>query len=127
VTEGDGALTIAGDRENSMNPYTTMVASGAPNGLSLIPTPNASAGEQDLFAATTAADGSTYAAGWFIDSEQTLIEHGVNGVWSIDPTPDPGTGDNGFAGITAVPGGGLWAVGVTANNGNVATLIAYHS
>jgi hypothetical protein len=66
-------------------------------------------------AATTAADGSTYAAGWFIDIEQTLIEHGVKGQWSIDPTPDPGTGDNGFAGITAVPGGGLWAVGVMAN------------
>jgi hypothetical protein len=104
-----------------------MVASGSPIGLDLVPTPNSGAGEQDLFAATTAADGSTYAAGWFIDSEQTLIEHGVNGQWSIDPTPDPGTGDNGFAGITSVPGGGLWAVGVTGNNGNLSTLIAYHS
>jgi hypothetical protein len=127
VTGSDNALTIAGDRENSINPYTTMVASGAPDGLSLVATPNASSGEQDLFAATTAADGSTYAAGWFIDSEQTLIEHGVSGHWSIDTTPDPGTGDNGFAGIAAVPGGGLWAVGVTANNGNLSTLIAYHS
>jgi hypothetical protein len=106
-----------------------MVASGQLPGLSLVTTPNAAGGgEQDLFAATTAGDGSTYAAGWFLgSSEQTLIEHSVNGQWTIDPTPDPGTGDNGFAGITAVPGGGLWAVGVAANNGNFSTLIAYHS
>jgi hypothetical protein len=36
------------------------------------------------------------------------------------------TGDNGFAGIAAIPGGGVWAVGITANNGSPATLIAYH-
>jgi hypothetical protein len=131
ITGSDTALNVVGDRENSLSPYTTLVAAGPPSGLSLASTPNNGSGEQDLFAATTAADGSTYAAGWYIDpssgNHETLVEHGVNGQWSIDSTPDPGTGDNGFAGITAVPGGGLWAVGVTANNGNYATLIAYHS
>jgi len=34
---------------------------------------------------------------------------------------------SGFAGITAIPGGGLWAVGVTSNpQGNYETLIEYH-
>jgi hypothetical protein len=130
VTGTDSALTIAGDRESSTAPYTTMVATGAPNHLALVATPNANQGEQDLFAATTAVDGSTYAAGWYIDPSSlnhlSLIEHEVNGRWTTDTTPDPGTGDNGFAGITAVPGGGLWAVGVTSNNGNYSTLIAYH-
>jgi hypothetical protein len=29
-------------------------------------------------------------------------------------------------GIAAVPGGGLWAVGVTSGNSNFSTLIMYH-
>ena len=127
ITGSDAALTVVGDRESGTAPYTTAVAAGAPNSLSLVASPNNGSGEQDLFAATTAADGSTWAAGWFLNgSEQTLTEHGVNGTWSIVASPSPGTGDNGFAGITAVPGGGLWAVGVTSNNGNFATLIAHN-
>jgi hypothetical protein len=130
LTGNDSALSIAGDRENSITPYTTLVESGSPSKLAFPITPNSGAGEQDLFAATTAADGSTYAAGWFVDptslNHGSLILHGVNGQWTIDPTPDPGTGDNGFAGITSVPGGGLWAVGVTSNSGNYSTFIAYH-
>jgi hypothetical protein len=69
-------------------------------------------------------------AGWYIDPSSlphlSPIQHEVSGQWTTDTTPDPGTGDNGFAGITAVPGGGLWAVGVPSNNGNYSTLIAYH-
>jgi hypothetical protein len=42
------------------------------------------------------------------------------------PSPNTGTGDNGLAGITAVPGGGLWAVGVSSSKGNFSTLIMYH-
>lgn len=127
ITGSDAALTIVGDRESSTAPYTTAVATGAPNSLSLVASPNNGSGEQDLFAATTAADGSTWAAGWFLNgTEQTLTEHGVNGTWSIVASPSPGTGDNGFAGIAAIPGGGLWAVGVTSNNGNFSTLIAHN-
>jgi hypothetical protein len=127
ITGSDTALTIVGDRESSTAPYTTLVAAGAPNSLSLLNSPNNGTGEQDLFAATTAPDGSTWAAGWFLNgSEQTLTEHGVNGTWSIVASPSPGTGDNGFAGIAGIPGGGLWAVGVTSNNGNFSTLIAHN-
>src|SRR5207247_9307346 len=72
ITGSDAALTIVGDRESSTAPYTTAVAAGAPNSLALVASPNNGSGEQDLFAATTAADGSTWAAGWFLTgSEQT--------------------------------------------------------
>ena len=38
---------------------------------------------------------------------------GIGGSWSIVPTPGFAAGtDNGFAAITAIPGGGLWAVAV---------------
>jgi hypothetical protein len=129
VTGNDSALTIAGIRSGDAAPFNSMVAAGAPNSLVLQNTPNAT-GENDLYAVTTAADGSTYASGWSVDPSTgvylSLIEHGVNGQWTTDPTPDPGSGSNGFAGITAIPGGGLWAVGVTSNKANNSTLIAYH-
>jgi hypothetical protein len=44
----------------------------------------------------------------------------------VTTTPDPGTGDNGFAGMASVPGGGVWAVGVSAGSGNFSTLVAFH-
>jgi hypothetical protein len=56
----------------------------------------------------------------------SLIEHETGGAWSIETTPNPGSGSNGFASITAIPSGGLWAAGNYANTGNNATLIAHH-
>jgi phosphoesterase family protein len=130
IAGNDQLLNVVGDSENSKVPYTTLVAGGAPSSLSVVSTPNNGAGENDLFAATTAADGSTWAVGWSVDPSSlnhlTLALQGVNGAWSTVPTPNPGSGENGLAGITAVPGGGLWAVGIAAGNGNAATLIMYH-
>jgi hypothetical protein len=130
LTGSDSALTLVGDRETSTAPATTEVAAGAPASLALASTPNNGTGENFLFGATTAADGSVYAAGWYnntsLGAHQSLIEHGVNGQWSIDTTPNPASGDTGFAGITAIPGGGLWAVGVSSGTGNFSTLIAFH-
>jgi hypothetical protein len=130
VAGSDSALALVGQRESGTAPYTTEVAAGRPSALSLVTSPNVGTGENDLFGVTTAADGSAYAAGWAIDPQAgnhvSLIEHGVNGTWSIDSTPDPGTGDNGFAAITAVPGGGLWAVGITSGKGNNSTFTAHH-
>ena len=129
VTGADTALTVAGIAETDTTPYTTAVVAGAPSSMTLQSTPNSDAGEQDLFGAATAPDGSTWAAGWAVDpsslNHNTLIEHEVNGVWSIASTPNPGSGDNGFGGIAAVAGGGVWAVGVVSGNANNATLIEH--
>jgi hypothetical protein len=130
VTGSDTNLTAVGDRESGTAPYTTEVASGSPSSLSLVSSPSISGDENDLFGATTAPDGSVYAVGWTADPStgnySSLIEHEVNGQWSIDSTPNPGTSANGFAGVTGIPSGGVWAVGVLANKGNNATLVAYH-
>ena len=129
VTGSDSALTIAGNRGSDTAPFTTFAASGAAGSLSLATTPNAT-GENNLYALTTAADGSVYAAGWSVDPATGVylseILHGVNGQWTIDTTSNPGTGANGFAGIAGVPGGGVWAVGITSNKANNSTFIAYH-
>ena len=128
------SVTFVGQQETDTSPYTTYVAAGAQNSFSIQSTPNSGTGENDLFAATTAADGSTWAVGWDIDTatgnHDPLVLQGINGVWSLIPSPSLGTGtDTGFAGISAIPGGGLWAVGVTAapnGAGNYSTLIEFH-
>jgi hypothetical protein len=133
VTATSSSLTIVGQHETDSAPYTTYAAASAPNRLSIQATPNASTGENDLFAADTAADGSTWAVGWNIDTttgnHDPLILQGKNGVWSLVSSPSLGASDSGFAAVTAIPGGGLWAVGVTGaanGNGNYSTLIEYH-
>ncbi len=132
------ALTIVGQRESDRAPNTTLVASGPPSDVDLVNTPSQGTGENDLFSVTKADDGSRWAAGWYIDpsnseNHEPLVEHRTNGQWSIDTMPDTTDfakdgGDNGFAGIASIPGGGLWAVGLQtiASTGATQTLIEYH-
>ena len=132
VTATASSLTLVGQQETDGAPYTTYVAAGTPGGLSIQTTPNAGAGENDLFGAAAAADGSTWAVGWGIDpatdTHNPLVLQGVNGVWSLVPSPTFTSGsDSGFAAVAAIPGGGLWAVGVTATSkSNYSTLIEFH-
>jgi len=124
-----------GQQETDTAPYTTYVAAGPASWLSaklsIQNTPNSGAWENDLFSVATAADGSTCAVGWDIINNKTgnhdpLVLSEKGGVWSLVCSRSLG-GDSGFAAITAIPGGGLWAVGVTGNSkGNYATLIEYH-
>lgn len=118
-------------RESETAPFTTLVESGPPSGTTLVSSPSVGTGENDLFAGTTAADGSTPAAGWNIDTStgnhESLTEQGTGGQWSVVASPNPGPkGDNGFAGIAAISRGGVWAVGIETSNQSPSTLIEYH-
>lgn len=134
LTVTASSLTTVGEQETDTAPYTNYVAQGAPGALAIQTVPNAGTAENDLFAAATAADGSTWAVGWNIDinsgNHDPLIVQGVNGAWSLVSSPALSAGgDSGFAAIAAIPGGGLWAVGVTSaakGNGNYSTLIEFH-
>jgi hypothetical protein len=132
VTATHSSLTVVGQQETDSVPYTTYVAAGALGNLSIQKTPNAGAGENDLFAVTMADDGSTWTVGWDIDpatdTHRPLVLQGIKGAWSLVPSPTfPPGYDSGFAAITAIPGGGLWAVGVTATStSNYSTLIEFH-
>jgi hypothetical protein len=130
ITATTAGLTVVGDRETDVTPYTTLVASGPESSLGLLATPSNGNEENDLFATTTAADGTTWAAGWYIEpgtgAHRTLTEQGVNGQWSLVPSPNPGTGENGLAGIASIPGRGLWAVGIAEGNHAPSTLIEFH-
>jgi hypothetical protein len=134
VTATASSVTLVGQQETDTAPYTTYVATGKPGNLSIQMTPNVGVGENDLFAAATANDGSTWTVGWNINTttgnHDPLILKGANGLWSVVSSPSlaPGS-DSGLAAITAIPGGGLWAVGVTGpgtGKGSYSTLIEYH-
>ena len=126
------SLTLVGEQETDAVPYTSYVAAGAPSGLSIQSTPTLGSGENDPFAVAIANNGTTWVVGWAInptsDLHDPLVLQGVNGVFSLVSFPNPANGgDSGFAAITAIPGGGLWAVGVTATSkSNYSTLIALH-
>lgn len=132
VTATVSSLTLVGEQETDTAPYTSYVASGAPTALSIQSTPTMGTGENDPFAVTIANDGTTWIVGWAInpasDLHDPLVLQGVNGVFSLVSVPNPSNlGDSGFAAITTVPGGGMWAVGVTATSkSNYSTLIEFH-
>ena len=45
----------------------------------------------------------------------------------VSPNPNQSLGDNGLSSVARIPGGGLWAVGLTTNtDGNNAALILHH-
>jgi hypothetical protein len=74
--------------------------------------------ENDFYGVTSAGE-VTYAAGRSTEGgpnaqkHATLVEQYVSGHWTVMPTPNPGGagGENGFGGISATPGGPVWAVG----------------
>lgn len=132
LTATASSVTVVGEQETDTAPYTSYVTVGAANALSIQSTPNLGLGENDPFAVTIANDGSTWVAGWAVDPatdlHDPLVLQGVNGVFSLVSVPNPSTGgDSGFAAITTIPGGGMWAVGVTATSAsNYSTLIEFH-
>jgi hypothetical protein len=133
VTATSSSLTVVGQQETDTAPYTTYVAVGTLGPLVIQNTPNVTLAENDLFGVTTAVDGSTWAVGWALDIaagvHAPLILHGVQGSWSLVASPSFTNLDSGLASVAAVPGGGLWAVGVTTSGKNAAgysTLIEYH-
>ena len=127
------SLTVVGQQETDKAPYTTSVAAGLATALSIQSTPNIGTSENDLFGARlrpTAQPGPWVGTSMTLQRTTTtpLVLRGKNGVWSLVSSAKLTAGsDSGFAAITAVPDGGLWAVGVTSNSqGNYATLIEYH-
>jgi hypothetical protein len=123
-------LSAVGTSETDRVDQATLALRASPGPLSVASTPNVTSHENDLYAAVTAADGTTWATGWAVVNavavtHKTLIEHFSGGKWQAVASPDPGSSDNGLTAVTAVPGGGMWAVGEQTNGGNPRTLVAY--
>ena len=132
ITANSSALTVVGEQETDTAPYTSYVVSGAPTSLAIQSTPMMGTGENDPFAVTIANDTSTWVVGWAInptsDLHDPLVLQRSGGAFSLVSVPNPSNGgDSGFAAVTTVPGGGMWAVGVTSTSkSNYSTLIEFH-
>ncbi len=65
---------------------------------------------------------SVWAAGTYVDpttdNNNPLLIHEVDGVWTVDTGPAPGSGSNILGGVDATTGGELWAAGVFDNGGS---------
>jgi hypothetical protein len=68
------------------------------------------------------------ATGTFVDpvtdNNEVLVLRGVNGHWSVDPAPNPGSGSNIIEGVSTVRGQ-LWAAGVYDTGGSRLPLIEH--
>jgi hypothetical protein len=134
VTGTTAGYTLVGQAETNVVPNTTLVSTGTTSSATLAITPSSGSGENDLFGAAVSADGTTWAVGWYIDpatgNHKTLVLGSSNGgPWTLASSPNPSgnASDNGLAGVAAVPGGGVWAVGITGNSpGNPRPLALYH-
>jgi hypothetical protein len=76
-----------------------------------------------------AVTGNTvWATGTFVnpvtDNNEVLVLRGVNGHWSADPAPNPGSGSNILGTVTAI-GGQLWTAGVYDTGGSNLPLIEH--
>ena len=74
-----------------------------------------------LWGVAATHDGA-WAVGTYVDpttdNNNPLLIHDVDGVWTVDLGPSPGSGSNILGGVAATTGGEMWAAGVFDNGGS---------
>lgn len=81
---------------------------------SVVASPNGTPYDNSLQDVAVVSGSDVWVVGSYINSSSvhvTLIEHWNGGSWTIVSSPNPGTGGNNLFGVTATPGGDVWAVG----------------
>lgn len=107
----------------ALGALTAAIVSTAPAGAlaswSIVPSPNNGTGINVLDGVSCPPAGSCTAVGYSSDTslgaDQTLIESGNGASWSIVPSPNNGTGDNDFLGVSCVSTSSCKAVGFSTN------------
>jgi hypothetical protein len=118
------ALAVGSD----LNGTQTQTLAERWNGTAWTLTPSPSPGQDynSLQAVTAPRPASAWAVGATRAVQngafRTLAEHWNGTSWTVASTPSPGQGDDWLFGVTAVSGGGFWAVGSAGN----ATLPEHH-
>jgi hypothetical protein len=87
-------------------------------GWSLVPSPNASTYDNDLYGVAARSANDIWAVGYYAGAvtNVSLFEHWNGKAWKVEPTPSAlapggGTDYNGLFAVTRLPSGTLWAVG----------------
>jgi hypothetical protein len=94
----------------------------------VVASPNAGASGDYLFGAAAAGSSDVWAVGYFYENSfniQTRVEHWDGSAWTIVPSPNPGAGFSSLAGVAAVSGNDVWAVGNYMNSNGPQTLIEH--
>lgn len=77
---------------------------------------NIQSGTSMLTGISAVSSSDVWAIGWYTnggpDSIKTLTLHFNGQSWSMVPSPDPGSNESRFAGIAAISGADVWAVGL---------------
>jgi hypothetical protein len=134
ATVSGSQLVAVGTKEDGKDPQSSLAFTVTGSHAATSVTPQVGSFENDFYGLTSAGK-TTWAAGRSADSDPnvqnhvTLVEQLVHGRWTVMPTPNPGGtgGDNGFGGISAAPGGPVWAVGTykTSSSANQTLIERY--
>jgi hypothetical protein len=84
----------------------------------IVPNPNPSSIFDILYGAAAISANNVWAVGMYgtmTGTTQTLIEHWDGSQWSVVASPNPGSLNNEFLGVSAVSANDIWAVGFITN------------
>jgi hypothetical protein len=97
---------------------------------SVVSSPNAGLGSNDLDGVAAVSASNGWAVGYSFNTTsndyQTLIEHWNGTSWSVVPSPNVGLSDNELDGVAAVSASNVWAVGNYFFNSNVFQTLIEH-
>jgi hypothetical protein len=130
VTVADGEAWAVGETDDPVQGARPLVERFDDGAWRTVDLPHAAGSRwTDLFG-VTAADGTVWAVGTFVDpasgNNETLILRGEDDEWTVSHGPNPGSGSNILGGIASV-GDRLWAVGTYEDGGSRLPLIESHS
>ncbi|MGI8587363.1 MAG: S-layer homology domain-containing protein [Chloroflexia bacterium] len=96
---------------------------------SIVPSPNPGSADNLLWGVSALSGGDIWAVGYYLNlsnAPQTLAEHWDGTAWSIVPSPNPGSADNHFYGVSALASGDVWAVGDYSNDNYMHQTLTEH-
>ena len=108
--------------QQSTNSLQTMLEHYDGTRWSVVPTPNASTGDNHLTGVVAKSPTDADAVGYYTNAdgvEQTLAERWQSGSWAIVPTPNVGDSTNILFQGASDAAGGVWAVGYTIDDSGV--------
>lgn len=102
---------------NELTPTSSLTPHNCNPLWNIVPSPNASTGDNYLSAVDAISNNDVWAVGYYLTMGRylTLTQHWDGTQWSIVPSPNPGLHDNYLYSISAVSPTDIWAVG-TFNN-----------
>jgi hypothetical protein len=119
-----GFGSAAGAQADTANTTVRPAATPTCPGWTLMKPPDPAINNDDLFSVAVLSASNVWAVGDDAGTNgvyRTLIEHWNGKKWSQVPSPNPGSGSNGLAGITAVSASNIWAVGDYSTSSNFAS------